>query len=377
MPNQTDNLRVCILTSQYFGWGKIGGFGSMSRALAESLAARGIATSVIVPRRPGQQPLERLGNVDVFSFAPLNIREAARLLREVRADVFHSQDPQFLTALARWTRPEAKHVVTCRDPRDFRDWCVEFRDATWGRRMRIPLNWFLEVGPLVRWGVRRADAVFTPAHFLREKAARIFRPRAPVGFMPNLIEVPEPLPQKGETPALTFIGRLDRRKRPELFLDLARQFPEMTFIVVGKAESEQRDQQLRKTYASLPNVEWEGYIDRFKEPERMRKILARTWALVNTASREGLPLTFQEAAGYGCAIISQVDPDSFASRFGVHVADGDFARAVGSFLESPDAVWQKGAEARRYVLETYEAGTATQKHIETYLSLLAEQSKAE
>jgi len=375
MPNQTDNLRVCILTSQYFGWGKIGGFGSMSRTLAESLAARGIATSVIVPRRPGQQPHERLGNVNVLSFAPLDIREAARLLREIPADVFHSQDPQFLTALARWLRPDAKHVVTCRDPREFRDWCVEFRDATWSRRVRIPLNWFLEVGPLVRWGVRRADAVFTPAYFLREKAARIFKPRVAVGFMPNLIEAPDPLPPKNEKPALTFIGRLDRRKRPELFLDLARQFPEMTFIVVGKAESKQRDQQLRKTYASLPNVEWEGYIDRFKEPDRMRRILARTWALVNTASREGLPLTFQEAASYGCAIISEVDPDSFASRFGVHVADGNFGVAVSSFLQSPDAVRRKGAEARRYVLETYEATAATQKHIDSYCHVVKQRDK--
>lgn len=357
---------VCILTSQYFGWGKIGGFGSMSRALAEALAGRGVATSVIVPRRPGQQARERLGNVDVLSFPPLDIPAAARLLREVQADVFHSQDPQFLTALAKWVRPDARHVVTCRDPRDSGDWCVEFRDATWGRRARIPLNWFLEVGPLVRWGVRRADAVFTPAHFLREKAARIFRPRVPVGFMPNLIEIPDPLPPKGEKPTLTFIGRLDRRKRPELFLELAMAFPDMSFIVVGKAESEQRDQQLREAYASLPNVDWQGYIDRFKEPVRMRDVLGRTWALVNTASREGLPLTFQEAAGYGCAIVSAVNPDEFASRFGVHVADGDFAGAVRALFQSPEAVLRKGAEARRYVLDTYEAGTATQTHINTY-----------
>ena len=240
MTEQKTQLSVCILTSQYFGWGKIGGFGSMSRALAEALAARGVKTSVIVPRRPGQQPRERLGGVDVLSFPPLDIRAAAYLLRETPADVFHSQDPQFLTALAQWVRPEAKHVVTCRDPRDTLDWLIEFRDATWGRRLRIPLNWFLETGPLVKWAVRRADAVFTPANFLREKARRIFRPKAEVGFMPNLIAVPEPAPEKPETPMLTFIGRLDRRKRPELFLDLAKACPQWNFAVVGKAESDRR-----------------------------------------------------------------------------------------------------------------------------------------
>ena len=363
-------LSVCILASQYFGWGKIGGFGSMSRTLAEALAARGVRTSVIVPRRPGQQPHETLGGVDVSSFPPMDIRQASRLLRDVPADVFHSQDPQFLTALARWTRPDAAHVVTCRDPRAFRDWCIEFRDATWGRRVRIPLNWFLEVGPLVRWGVRRANAVFTPAYFLREKAARIFKPRVAVGFMPNLIEVPDSLPPKPQTPTLTFIGRLDRRKRPELFLDLAKKFPQWNFIVVGKAESEQRDQQLRKTYAGLPNLQWEGYIDKFKEPARMREVLAKTWLLVNTSSREGLPLTFLEAAAFGCGIVSEVNPDDFASRFGLHAADGDFAKAVTELLARPQAALDKGLDARRYVLETYEAGHAVQTHVDTYLQLL-------
>lgn len=360
---------VCILTSQYFGWGKIGGFGSMSRALAEALAARGIDASVIVPRRRGQQPHERVGGVEVFSFPPLDILEVRRLIRTVSASVFHSQDPTFLTALAQWVRPDALHVVTCRDPRDARDWWVEFRDATWGRRGKIPLNWFLESGPLVRWAVRRADAVFTPAHFLRDKVRRMFGPRVPVGFMPNLIEAPDPAPVKPDTPTLTFIGRLDRRKRPELFLDLAARFPDFKFIVVGRAESEARDKQLRRHYGGLSNIEWEGYIDRFKEPERMRSVLARSWALVNTASREGLPLTFLEAAAYGCAIISEVNPDDFASRFGVHVKGGEFAAAIEDFFARPDDVREKGDAGRRYVLEAYEASRAVQAHIDAYLAL--------
>ena len=43
-------MKVCILSPQYFGYGKIGGFGSMSRMLAESLAARGVEVSAVVPK---------------------------------------------------------------------------------------------------------------------------------------------------------------------------------------------------------------------------------------------------------------------------------------------------------------------------------------
>ena len=73
---------VCILTSQYFDWGIYGGFGSMSRKLAESLAAAGHRVSVIVPGRRGQRPLETIEGVEVHSFSPRNVVEACRLIKQ-------------------------------------------------------------------------------------------------------------------------------------------------------------------------------------------------------------------------------------------------------------------------------------------------------
>lgn len=347
----------------------------MSRSLAEALASRGHEVSVIVPRRGDQRPHEQIAGVEIFSFSPFNVLEARRLLRNSNAQVFHSQDPTFLTALAQWMRPEAVHVVTCRDPRDTHDWLVEFRDATWERRLKIPLNWMLESSPVVARAVRHAHGVYTPAYFLQDKVRRMYRPESDVGFLPNLIEVPCQLAPKPESPVLTFIGRLDRRKRPERFLELAPRFPDFRFKIVGKAESEARDLELRQRYGSQPNVEWEGYLDRFAEPERMRAVLAETWVLVNTASREGLPISFMEAAGYGCAIVSAVDPDGFASRFGVPVADDDFEKALAGFLADVGAVREAGNAARGYIQSLYESSKATDTHIQAYRSLIAGKGK--
>lgn len=103
-----------------------------------------------------------------------------------------------------------------------------------------------------------------------------------------------------------------------------------------------------------------GLINRFREPERMHKILSDTWIFVSTAVREGLPLTFLEAAAYGCPIISRVDPDQFASRFGKQVHDDDYAAAIRTLLaESP---LEKGRAAYDYVRETYETSTALAAH---------------
>ena len=362
-----NRVPVCILTSQYFGWGIYGGFGSMSRKLAEALVADGWEVEVIVPRRSGQQPEEIINNVRVRSFAISRPDEAYRLLRSSPARIFHSQDPTVLTDAARIVHPRRVHLVTCRDPRDRMDWWTEFLHATPRRRLITPLNYITESGPLIAHAVRRADAVYVPAQFLRTKVQHMFGLMEPAGFLPNLIDVPETPPSKAPTPVITFIARWDRRKRPEKFLDLAERFPEYKFVAVGKGSASAEagyDQRLRSRYQGIRNLDLPGFINRFTEPERMSALLASTWVFVNTAAREGLPLTFLEAAAYGCAILSAVDPDGFAEKFGVHVTDDDFAGGLQRLLSARPL--ERGALAHAYVRSTYENVAALRAHIEEY-----------
>lgn len=364
-------LHICILTSQYFDWGIYGGFGSMSKKLAESLVLAGHSVTVIVPRRAGQQSVESIQGVTVRSFSPFHLAAASRLIKQVPADIFHSQDPTVLTYLAQKLLPERVHVVTCRDPRGVWDWWTEFRYATPMRRLLTPLNYLTESSFLVKQAVRRADRVFVPAHFLKEKVRRLFRlPELP-GFLPNLIDVPAAIPQKSGSPIMTFVARWDKRKRPWLFLELAKRFPEHRFIAVGKGSAsaeEGYDQALRAQFAGVPNLMMTGFIDRFREPARMEQILAETWVFVSTAAREGLPLTFLEAAAHGCAILSSEDPDGFATKFGRRVVEDDFEAALRALLS--DSPQERGQAAYRYVRETYECGHALAAHVRAYSDLL-------
>ncbi|HHX42839.1 MAG TPA: glycosyltransferase family 4 protein [Chloroflexi bacterium] len=355
---------VCVLTSQYFAWGKYGGFGSMSRKLCEGLARRGYDVSVIVPRRAGQAPVEVLNGVAVHSFRALHLREAVQVIRSCRADIFHSQDPTLLTRLAQELAPNRAHIVTCRDPRDAHDWLIEFWYATARRRLLTPFNYMTESSFLVNEAVRRADAVFVPARFLQEKVRRMYRLRQPVGFLPNLIDVPECIPPKAECPTMVYVARWDKRKRPWLFLELAHRFPQYRFIAVGRAEDATYDATLRQQYGDAVNLEAPGFVDRFTEAGRLERILSESWILVNTAAREGLPLTFLEASAYGCAILSAVDPDGFATQFGYHVTDDDFVRALEQLMAQ--APLEKGRLAHAYVRRTYENAMALDAHCRVY-----------
>jgi glycosyltransferase involved in cell wall biosynthesis len=364
MKNQ---LHVCILTSQYFDWGIYGGFGSMSRKLGESLAMSGHRVSVIVPGRQGQPPVETIAGVDIYSFSPRNIVEACRLIKTSEANVFHSQDPTLLTYLAQRLHPRRVHLVTSRDPRELHDWWIEFLYATPMRRLLTPFNYFTESGLFVRQAVRRADGVFCPAHFLKEKVKRLYGLSTLPTLLPNLIDVPAALPKKSTRPTLTFVARWDKRKRPWIFLELAKQFPDFRFVAVGQGSASAErgfDAELRDRFRDVHNLEMPGLINRFREPERMQQLLSDTWIFISTAVREGLPLTFLEAAAHGCPIISRVDPDQFATKFGRQVHDDDYAAAIRSLLA--DAPLEKGRAAYEYVRNTYETSKALQAHVDQY-----------
>ncbi len=91
--------------------------------------------------------------------------------------------------------------------------------------------------------------------------------------------------------------------------------------------------------------------------------------MVNTAIREGLPNSFLEAAAAGCAILSHVDTDGFASRFGYHARMDDFEEGL-QFLLDNNRWRERGRKGREYVQNTFETDLSLKKHIEIYTRLM-------
>lgn len=359
-------MRICLVSVEIFAWGKYGGFGRATRTIGRELAKRGHEVFAVVPRREGQGPVEQLDGMTVLSFPPRNSLASSSLIREANADIYHSCEPSFATYLASRAMPDRVHIVTCRDPRDWEDWKTEFALPS-RSRLRVVANYIYENGPLVRRGVQRADAVFTAAKCLIPKAQAMYRLDAPPVFLPTPIPIPERV-EKAATPTVCFVGRLDRRKRPELFLQLAERFPDVHFIAVGASNDRAWDQHLHERYGSLPNLDMRGFVDQFGSDE-LSRILSASWIIMNTSAREGLPNSMLEAAAHRCAILSSVDPDDFAVKFGRHVQDDDFDSGL-RYLLAEDRWREKGLAAWRYVADTFATEPAIESHLEVYTNLL-------
>lgn len=369
-------MRICLICVEIFGWGKYGGFGYATRMIGRELAKRGVDVVAITPRRGDQKPVEELDGIQVYSFHPYDMFTAARLYRMVDADIYHSVEPSIGTLLAQIMAPHRKHIVTFRDPRSPEDWKIEIRHPTINLR-QVLSNRLYEDNYLVHLAIRRADGLYAASRVSAKRAMIKYRLVQEPDYFPTPIFVPDQV-QKAEKPTVCFVARWDRRKRPEMFLDLARSLPDVHFIAVGASRNTVWDQHLRSKYARISNLEMTGFLNQF-EGSQLYDILSKSWILINTAAREGMPISFLEAAAHRCTILSSVDSDEFASRFGIHVTDDDFVTGLKHLLEN-DRWRALGQSAYLHVLKHSNVQSAINLHIKTYRSLLnlpEEESEAE
>lgn len=359
-------MHVCLICAEFFGWGSLGGFGYTTRMIGRELAKRGVRVSAVVPLPRGSaQPRVELDGISVIGVERTRPFGAMSIYRELDADVFHSQQPSLASWVAQKAMPDRVHLATFMDPRALQDWWLEFRHPT-QNPARVILTWLYYENILVRRAIRKMDGLYASAEYLRYKARRLYRLPEMPGLLPTPVEGPASA-RKAETPTAIFVGRWDRVKRPELFFDLARSFPAVEFIAIGKAQNVQYENELRNRYGGQHNLKLVGYINQF-ESDELSRYLGRAWILVNTSAKEALPITFIEACAHRCAIVSSQNPDDYASRFGRLVIGDDYAGALHYLLENNR--WEGlGKAGYSHVMQNNSLAAATQRHLDIYEKL--------
>jgi len=366
-------LRVCLIATELRGFGAYGGFGVLTHDIAHGLAARGVEVYIAMPRKDGQKPVETIDGITVISY-PSELYDGLRyilpfagLYRMIDADVYHSQEPSISTALAQIAEPRKKHIVTFQDPRSIEDWRKEWAP----RRVRRLDEWRFwlsyQRGP--GKAARRAHAKYCQAKYIIEKVKCLYRLREKPGFLPNPIKMLPIKSPKAVVPTVCYVGRWDARKRPQLFLDLAVQFPGVKFMFGGACVNDPSiDAQIRQKCSGMQNIEAPGWLN---ETERT-SLLDRSWILVNTSSRECLPVTYLEAGANKCAILSHCNADGFASNFGFWAERGDlddYAQGLRFLLENNR--WKAlGEKAHDYVKNTHEHERVIDQHLSVYQQVL-------
>ncbi len=364
-------MKVCIVCVEFFGWGKCGGFGRATRMIGRELTRRGIETVVVVPRRSGQQAETWIDGMRVVSYPWQRPWRALEAFRRCDADIYHSQEASMGTVLAMIAMPKRRHIITFRDHKTVSDWLIELRYPSRGRLATL-LAWVYERNPLISWAIRRADGLYCCAPHMTARLQRLYRLKHPPGVLATAVDVSAEPPRKSVDPLVVFLARWDRRKRPQLFFELAESFPHVRFLAFGRSQDEAWDLTLRSRYGGIANLEFAGFVDQF-EDDRIWRTLSDAWVLVNTSAREGLPTAMLEALAHRCAILSHTDTDRIASRFGIYASDDDLAAGLEALLRG-DAWRDKGEAGYAWVHENFRRDAVIDRHVAAYRRLTTERA---
>ena len=367
-PGRRASRSVGIVANEFFdiGLGRMGGFGWAARTSAECLT-----------RRPelGYRPLLLAGHGGIADGATARRTNGTRLLRfedgagyakrlaRANVSILLTIDyrPNYRPVLE--ARPELPVVVWVRDPRSPGDVDVVATLEVPGDE-KPPLGVdpidCTELGRIVERAGEMGTtiALASPAPLLAtQKAPATYGIAAPeIRLLPNPLPVVEAPSPKSERPLVAFVGRLDPVKRPWVFVELARRFPALEFVLLGQAHfAAPGGWAPSRVPANLRALGHVGH-------EAKTRLLSSAWMLVNTSIHEALPISFLEALHCGTPIVACHDPERVASRFGVDVgrfggsgldALDPFSAAIERLLDDDGLRSELGERGRAWVRATH------------------------
>ena len=419
------SLRIGFITYEYFtaiskGNGistttAHGGFGFLTMKKCETLASMGHEVHVFMPApafdkdKNLSQTLE-INHVNLHLFKTTDfyqnsglsrifsqsmeyikgIRDLTVLLREYPVDIYQTEEPYIYTLQA--LKISGNHLLIFQDPLDkvdiekmnsaLNDYLGIYANNEEADSMYIKSRRYLGKfgskinGTFVQKAVKKtlnqlnSDRIFAEAQFISSKVSRMYRLPYIPKFLPNPIDFHE-LPTKDPHPSVVWLNRWDPVKQPQIALEIARRLPEIDFYFIGKATGyplyDNIEQLLRRKYERFRNIKLKQFISE----EEKKELLSRSWLLLNTSAREGLPVTFLEAGAHGMSIISSVNPDNYTNMFGGTFNNID--EAVKCIKKAVTEEWHrsKGKIAYNYIKKIHETRKVMSDHVKIYNDLLS------
>jgi glycosyltransferase involved in cell wall biosynthesis len=171
---------------------------------------------------------------------------------------------------------------------------------------------------------------------------------------------------------ILWVGNSLPKKQPHLFPELAKRLPQYRFrMIMSVARQSPDDTAIREAAASLPNLEYLGFVPFGEIAEHFQNAKL----FVSTSLREGFPNTFLQSWQYATPVVSlQVDPDELIQRHGFGRLSSTLEQMcvdVGELMEDEF----KRATAGRLAKEYVEANHSVEAIVGQYIALLSSLAK--
>jgi glycosyltransferase involved in cell wall biosynthesis len=223
---------------------------------------------------------------------------------------------------------------------------------------------------LYNYGLRRAHLVAAQTDY----QARMLRENHGIDshVVNMMVETPRPGASAAKDIDVLWVSNFRSLKRPELALELARQLPQVKFMLAGgpMPGGQTYYDDMKAAAARLPNVIMKGAV-RYRDTG---DLFDRAKIFLNTSAIEGFPNTFLQAWIRGVPVVTFFDPDGLVQRVPlgrVATSVDDLREAIRGLLESDEDRQLLGRRAREFAQREFTGGVAAR-----YLELLDQQAHA-
>jgi glycosyltransferase involved in cell wall biosynthesis len=209
--------------------------------------------------------------------------------------------------------------------------------------------------PLYEYGLRRADVIIAQAMYQADLLKQNYGLTCSA-IIPNFHPTPALVEKATDTRTILWVANLKPVKRPEIFVNLAREcecIDDVEFIMIG-ALQDARYSELLNNAAQLRNFRYLG-----QQPlEITNQYLGRAHLLVNTSRQEGFSNTFIQAWLRDVPVVSlSVDPDEVLQKHNLgvccHGSTEQLNSTVKSLLTQPGRLLSLACGIRDTAIDLY------------------------
>ncbi|MCJ7697553.1 MAG: glycosyltransferase family 4 protein [Thermoplasmata archaeon] len=166
----------------------------------------------------------------------------------------------------------------------------------------------------------------------------------------NAFDIPLPIKVNKGQGYILWIGTIRSIKQPELYLDIAKHFPEYKFVMIGGAgDDPELFNKIRTSAQQIGNLDFKGFIPR----NRIFEYYKKAALFVSTSKTEGFPNVFLEAWLNFIPVVSlNVDPDDIILKYKLGYCSRSYDQMIKDIrilMQNEELRQSIGKNGREYV----------------------------
>lgn len=322
-------VKVGLLVEEFYDkdLGGFGGYGILAREyIAKYIPNSEVEIEVIIGSNSKKEiktitrdgikihylPKNWSSKMDI-DFIYLNLVQ--KFFKEQKFDVYLSIEMSKIAYEVMRREKDKKLILWVQDPRPDYDW-EEIKSVPMSNEYDSYINYYSKWEGRIQNLLKKLNEekrliLISQGEYLKKKAIDLYKlPKdTKIEYFPNPVVINDNFNIADKKDNVLFLGRLTPVKRPWIYFELAKKFPENIFYVCGQGT--EIDEIIEK-YKDVKNLKFMGHVS----GEEKDRLLRECKVLVNTSIHEAIPVSFLEAISYGQKLLSCQNPDDITKNNG-------------------------------------------------------------